>query len=135
MTLEEKAIELLLRSPRLEAGTILDLLDVGDREFREMARRNATIAKLLEARRAGELKPPKSEPVQCPVCSEWFVPYGSSRFCSDTCRTAGRIRGEGRNRHRRRACAPVHMDEAPDGNETGGRGTVGRGTVGQGYKE
>ena len=104
MTLEEKAIELLLRSPRLEAGTILDLLDVGDREFREMARRNRTIAKLLEARRAGQLKPPKSEPIQCPVCSEWFVPYGSSRFCSDTCRTAGRIREVGRGRHRRRPC-------------------------------
>lgn len=126
MTLEEKAIELLLRSPRLEAGTILDLLDVGDGEFREMARRNATIAKLLEARRAGDLKPPKSEPVQCPVCSEWFVPYGSSRFCSDTCRTAGRIRGEGRSRHRRRACAPGDMDETRGGIDTESRRTVSR---------
>ena len=115
MSLEEKAIELLLRSPRLEAGTILDLLDVGDREFREMARRNRTIAKLLEARRAGELEAPKSEPVQCPVCSEWFVPYGASRFCSDTCRTAGRIRGESRGRSRRRACAPVDADDADEG--------------------
>ena len=104
MTLEEKAIELLLRSPRLEAGTILDLLDVGDREFREMALRNRTIAKLLEARRAGALELPKSEPIECPVCAEWFVPYGSSRFCSDTCRTAGLIRDESRARHRRRAC-------------------------------
>ena len=126
MTLEEKAIELLLRSPRLEAGTILDLLDVGDREFREMARRNRTIAKLLEARRAGELKPPKSEPVQCPVCSEWFVPYGSSRFCSDTCRTAGRIRGEGRSRHRRRACAPEDMNETLGGIDTERRRTLSR---------
>lgn len=109
MTLEEKAIELLLRSPRLEAGTILDLLDVGDREFREMARRNRTIAKLLEARRAGALKPPTSEPIQCPVCSEWFVPYGSSRFCSDTCRTAGRFREGGRGRHRRRGCGDGEM--------------------------
>lgn len=112
MTLEEKAIELLLRSPRLEAGTILDLLDVGDREFREMTRRNRTIAKLLQARRAGELKPPTSEPIQCPVCSEWFVPYGSSRFCSDTCRTAGRIREEGRGRQRRRACGEEHVAQS-----------------------
>ena len=121
MTLEEKAIELLLRSPRLEAGTILDLLDVGDREFRDMARRNRTIARLLEARRAGQLKPPKSEPIQCPVCSEWFVPYGSSRFCSDTCRTAGLIRGDGRGRHRRRACAAEDADEHGPGAATATR--------------
>ena len=121
MTLEEKAIELLLRSPRLEAGTILDLLDVGDREFREMAQRNRTIAKLLEARRAGALKPPKSEPIQCPVCSEWFVPYGSSRFCSDTCRTAGRIRGEDRGRHRRRACEREPGDTGGSGADTDSR--------------
>ena len=114
MTLEEKAIELLLRSPRLEAGTILDLLDVGDREFREMALRNRTIAKLLEARRAGALKPPKSEPIECPVCVEWFVPYGSSRFCSDTCRTAGLIRDESRTRHRRRACSDGGGDALGD---------------------
>ena len=118
MTLEEKAIELLLRSPRLEAGRILDLLDVGDREFREMAQRNRTIAKLLEARRAGELKAPKSEPVQCQACSEWFVPYGSSRFCSDTCRTAGLIRDQGRARLRRRShdCSRVPVG---DGDEPG----------------
>ena len=118
MTLEEKAIELLLRSPRLEAGRILDLLDVGDREFREMAQRNRTIAKLLEARRAGALKAPKSEPVQCPVCSEWFVPYGSSRFCSDTCRTAELIRDQGRTRLRRRShdCSQL---PAARGGETG----------------
>ena len=118
MTLEEKAIELLLRSPRLEAGTILDLLDVGDREFREMAQRNRTIAKLLEARRAGELKAPKSEPVQCPVCSEWFVPYGSSRFCSDSCRTAELIRDQGRARLRRRS-HDCSQDPAVRGDETG----------------
>ena len=91
MTLEEKAIELLLRSPRLDVGTIIDLLDVGDREFRDMARRNETICNLLEARRSGKLEPPTSEPAQCPVCTEWFVPYGASKYCSDACRTAGRI--------------------------------------------
>ncbi len=104
MTLEEKAIELLLRSPRLAAGTILDLLDVGDREFRDMAARNPTIAKLLEARRAGELTAPKSEPTQCAACGEWFVPYAAARFCSDTCRTAGRLRSDARTKHR--GCAP-----------------------------
>ena len=91
MTLEENAIALLLRSPRLDVGTIIDLLDVGDREFRDMARRNETIGNLLEARRSGKLEPPTSQPAQCPVCNEWYVPYGASKFCSDACRTAGRI--------------------------------------------
>lgn len=100
MTVEEKAIELLLRSPRLSAGTILDLLEVGDREFREMAAHNPTIAKLLKARRSGALTPPKAEPTQCAACGEWFVPYGAARFCSDTCRTAGRLGGASRVRHR-----------------------------------
>src|SRR5262245_33923560 len=36
MTLEEQAIQLLLRSPRLEVTTIIDLMDVSDAEFREM---------------------------------------------------------------------------------------------------
>lgn len=91
ITLEEKAISLLLRSPRLDVTTIVDLLDVGDREFRDMARRNPTICDLLEARRSGKLEPPTSEPTQCRACAEWFVPYGASKFCSDACRTAGRI--------------------------------------------
>lgn len=96
MTLEERAVELLLRSPRLPTGKILDLLDMGDREFREMALRNQNIARLLEARRTGKLKPPKSEPAQCAACEEWFVPYGAARFCSDACRTAGLLRSESR---------------------------------------
>lgn len=91
ITLEEKAVALLLRSPRLGVTTIIDLLDVGDREFRDMARRNDTICDLLEARRSGKLELPRSEPAQCRVCNEWFVPYGASKFCSDACRTADRI--------------------------------------------
>jgi hypothetical protein len=98
MTLEENAVELLLRSPKLGVGTIIDLLDVGDIEFRAMASRNSTIANLLEARRSGELEPLASEPVECPACSEWFVPYGSSRFCSDICKTTGRIEHEERTK-------------------------------------
>lgn len=102
MTLEENAIELLLRSPKLDVGTIIDLLDVGDREFREMAKRNRTIARLLETRRLGELEPLTSDPVECPVCSEWFVPYGASKFCSDTCKTTGRIERIERAKERER---------------------------------
>jgi hypothetical protein len=91
MTLEEEAISLLLRSPRLDVTTILNLLDVGDLEFREIVRRNPRIAELLEERRRGALTPVESEPVQCASCREWFVPYAGSRFCSDPCRDIGRV--------------------------------------------
>lgn len=91
MTLEEEAIALLLRSPRLEVSTIINLLDVGDRAFREMVKRNERIAGLLEERRTGALEAPQSEPAQCPVCDDWFVPYAAARFCSDGCRNIGRL--------------------------------------------
>jgi hypothetical protein len=91
MTLEEEAISLLLRSPRLDVTTILNLLDVGDLEFREIVKRNPRIAELLEERRRGELVVAETEPAQCGVCKEWFVPYGGARFCSDRCRDVGRV--------------------------------------------
>ncbi len=47
MNIEENAVALLLRSPRLDVGTIMDLLDLGDREFREMTTRNPQIHNLL----------------------------------------------------------------------------------------
>lgn len=92
MTLEEEAIELLLRSPRLTVGTIIDLLDVSDREFRSMAQRNPRIADLLAQRRDGTLSHRDAEPTRCPACDEWFVPYASARFCSDSCRKVDRLR-------------------------------------------
>ncbi|MEC9252172.1 MAG: hypothetical protein VX697_04210 [Pseudomonadota bacterium] len=91
MNLEENAVALLLRSPRLDVGTIMDLLDLGDREFREMTMRNPQIHKLLEARRAGTLSVVQVEPKQCLSCSEWFIPYASGRYCSDPCKAAGKI--------------------------------------------
>jgi hypothetical protein len=91
ISLEEEAIALLLRSPRLEVSTIIDLMDVSDRDFRDMVRRNARIADLLAARSAGTLDPPGHEPAQCPVCDDWFVPYARARFCSDTCREVDRV--------------------------------------------
>ena len=91
MTLEEQAIQLLLRSPRLEVTTIIDLMDVSDAEFRDMVRRNARIAELLTARVDGTLPAREVEPTQCPSCDDWFVPYAAARFCSDACRTVALI--------------------------------------------
>lgn len=91
MTLEEEAIALLLRSPRLDVGTIIDLLDVSDAAFRDMVKRNPQIAALMEERRTGALVAQPAEPTRCRACEEWFVPYASARFCSDACRDIGRL--------------------------------------------
>lgn len=91
MELEESALELMLRSPRFDVGQIMELLDIGDREFREIAQRNERIARLLEERREGTLKPPKSEPRRCRSCKEWFMPYASDRYCSDNCKEVARL--------------------------------------------
>ena len=91
MTLEERALSLLLRSPRLSVSTILELLEMGDAELRDIASRHPDVAELLESRRAGTLTAERASSRQCPSCTEWFVPYGSARFCSDPCRTIGRM--------------------------------------------
>ena len=83
---DETAVALLLRSPHLEVGQIMELMDIGDREFRDMASRNGDIAQRLEERRLGTLRPIKSEPRRCKSCREWFVPYGHDRYCSDACK-------------------------------------------------
>jgi hypothetical protein len=91
--LEEAAAALLLRSPRLSVSRILELLDVTDAEFRAMCARNSGIRELLEARRTGALVAEAADLATCPVCKDWFVPYGGARCCSDECRTIARIRG------------------------------------------
>ena len=92
VTLEEQALSLLLRSPRLSLSQILELLDVGDAEFRAIALRNNSVANLLEARKEGTLQSEAPAPRQCPSCTDWFVPYGAARFCSDPCKSIGRLK-------------------------------------------
>ncbi len=88
---DETAVALLLRSPHLDVGQIMELMDIGDREFREMVGRNETIARRLEERRLGTLREPKSDPRPCKACGEWFLPYGSDRFCSDGCKRTAQV--------------------------------------------
>jgi len=87
LALKMTAAVLLLRSPRLSVSQILELLDIGDAEFRSMSQDNIQISQLLEARRAGTLKRTEPELLSCSGCGEWFVPYAGARHCSDECRT------------------------------------------------
>lgn len=87
------AATLLLRSPRLSLSQILELLDIGDAEFRDMTRDNEQIQALLAQRRAGTLEVKEAELRTCLGCDEWFVPYAGARHCSDECRRIARING------------------------------------------
>jgi len=90
--IETRACALLLRSPHLSITQVLDLMDISDAEFREMIKGNETIATLLEQRRNGALEPMEPSLTECPACSDWFVPYGSARYCSDECAKVSLIR-------------------------------------------
>ncbi len=87
------AVTLLLRSRRLSLSQILELLDIGDAEFRTITRENASIRELLEQRRDGTLPRAETELKTCAGCNEWFLPYAGSRHCSDECRRIARING------------------------------------------
>jgi hypothetical protein len=91
--LKVTAATLLLRSPRLSLSQILELLDIGDAEFRAMTQDNATIRELLAQRRDGTLPHREAELKTCVGCNEWFLPYAGSRHCSDECRRIARING------------------------------------------
>ncbi|MEM1231601.1 MAG: hypothetical protein AAGI15_13750 [Pseudomonadota bacterium] len=91
----EQALGLLLRSPKLSVSQILELLDLGDREFKAICERNRAVAHLLEARRRGELEElsnrERSERL-CLTCGETFEPYANARYCSDTCARLALVR-------------------------------------------
>ena len=90
--LQATAAALLLRSNRLSVTLILELLDIGDAQFRELSKCNEDIARLLDQRRRGELELDEPELRACPGCSEWFIPYAGQRCCSDECYRIARIR-------------------------------------------
>jgi len=90
--LTASGVMLLLRSPNLSVSQILDLMDIGDAEFRQLCRDHPRIDQLLDARRQGTLSPAPVEPACCPGCGTWFLPYAGSRQCSDECREIVRLR-------------------------------------------
>lgn len=89
--LQADALELLLRSPRLNIETILRLLDIDERDFRELVKTNPAIGGLLKQRSQGLLELQGTEPRKCAMCKEWFLPYAGAKLCSDECKIADRI--------------------------------------------
>ncbi|MEM7218872.1 MAG: hypothetical protein AAF515_10945 [Pseudomonadota bacterium] len=104
--IEADALELLLRSPRLTVDTILRLLDISEATFRNIIRANPDLGALLRQRSQGQLEIASSEPLQCKMCEEWFLPYAGDRYCSDECKTKARIE---RRRFREESCGCLNQ--------------------------
>ena len=84
-----EAAGLLLRSPRWTVTEVLDLLDIGDAEFREMVLDNHTLANILERRKAhcNDI-----QERQCRACGEAFLTATFRNYCgAPACRAVARI--------------------------------------------
>lgn len=66
-----EAATLLLRSPRWSVSDVLELLEIGDTEFRRLVEADALLARVLEARQNGVVFNGVVER-QCSVCGEVF---------------------------------------------------------------
>ena len=67
-----EAARLLLRSPRWSVTRVMELLEIGDAEFRDLIARDARLARVLAARQAEQAFNGVVER-QCVVCGESFV--------------------------------------------------------------
>ncbi len=84
-----EAAGLLLRSPRWTVTEVLDLLDIGDAEFREMVLGNRQLANILERRR--QLGADVRER-QCRACGEMFSTATFRNYCgAPACRAVASI--------------------------------------------
>ncbi|MCP5180435.1 MAG: hypothetical protein H6993_01530 [Pseudomonadales bacterium] len=66
-----EAATLLLRSPRWSVSEVMELLEIGDVEFRRLIEADARLARVLAARQEGQVVIGLTER-QCVVCGESF---------------------------------------------------------------
>ena len=84
-----EAAGLLLRSPRWTVTEVLELLDIGDAEFREMVSCNSGLAQILERRRQHCVDIHER---QCRVCGESFLTATFRNHCgAPACRAMAAI--------------------------------------------
>ena len=84
-----EAAGLLLRSPHWTVSEVLDLLDIGDAEFREMVMDNRGLANILERRRQHRVDIHER---QCRACGESFVTATFRNYCgAPACRAVASI--------------------------------------------
>lgn len=84
-----EAASLLLRSPHWTVTEVLDLLDIGDAEFREMVLANHHLANILEQRRQHGVEVRER---QCRACGELFLTARFRDYCgAPACRAVAKI--------------------------------------------
>ena len=84
-----EAAGLLLRSPRWTVTEVLELLDIGDAEFREMVLDNRSLARILERRRQHCVDVHER---QCAACGEMFSTATFRNHCgAPACRAVAKL--------------------------------------------
>ncbi|HAR31683.1 MAG TPA: hypothetical protein DCR65_09150 [Gammaproteobacteria bacterium] len=86
-----EAAVLLLRSPRWSVTDVLELLEIGDREFHALVRADRRLARVLEARAAGTGVTMVER--SCVVCGDAYVTATHrDHCCSSACARISRMR-------------------------------------------
>lgn len=84
-----EAAGLLLRSPCWTVSEVLELLDIGDAEFREMVLGDRRLADILDRRRRHCVDVHER---QCRACGEAFLTATFRNYCgAPACRAVARI--------------------------------------------
>ncbi len=77
-----EAATLLLRSPRWSVTRVMELLEIGDAEFRDLIAADTRLARVLAARKA-EISFNGVVERQCAVCGETFATGTFRNHCGD----------------------------------------------------
>jgi hypothetical protein len=87
-----EAATLLLRSPRWSVSEVMELLEIGDVEFRHLIEADARLARILEARKSGDAFNGIVER-PCIVCGDVFTTATYRDHCgAAACTRVSRLR-------------------------------------------
>ncbi len=86
-----EAVTLLLRSPRWSVTDVMELLEIGDAEFRRLVEQNGKLARVLQERKADSAFDGLTER-QCKACGELFRTATFRAYCgAPACRRVERL--------------------------------------------
>ncbi len=75
-----EAVTLLLRSPQWSVSDVMELLEIGDAEFRALVEHNSKLARVLQERKSEEAFDGLTER-QCKACGETFSTATFRAYC------------------------------------------------------
>ena len=86
-----EAVTLLLRSPRWSVSDVMELLEIGDAEFRQLVEQSAKLARVLRERKEDRAFNGLTDR-QCKACGETFRTATFRAYCgAPACRKVERI--------------------------------------------